>query len=183
MKSGADLLSIKIGWDPSLLAGVEQGVATAFQQFMSEAEKNPGVTFIEQSWPSFPAATNCALTVLQMEFLQDFREMCGEVEIYADQLGKPVINELRHSASLDSDVLRIAYAELETGLPEASKPLRELSLPMGAAGLPILGMPLLYTKEGFDLSASSLAGVQLVGKQDQEHKLVYMVKTYLGAPN
>lgn len=211
LKSGADLLSIKIGWDPSLLAGVEQGVATAFQQFMSEAEKNPGVTFIEQSWPSFPAATNCALTVLQMEFLQDFREMCGEVEIYADQLGKPVINELRHSASLDSDVLRIAYAELETfrqsmakimasvdmlalpltpcgpvlesGLPEASKPLRELSLPMGAAGLPILGMPLLYTKEGFDLSASSLAGVQLVGKQYQEHKLVYMVKTYLGAPN
>jgi len=202
---------ITIGWDPSLLAGVEENVARAFHQFMNEAQKNTSVSFVEQSWPSFPAATHCALTVLQMEFLQDFRKMCGEVEAYADKLGKPVINELRHSAALDPDVLRVAYIELaafrqtmskiiesvdllalpltpcgpvqESGLPEAAKPLRELSLPMGAAGLPILGMPLVYVKDRFDLTPSSLAGVQLVGKQYQEHKLLYMVKTYLGAPN
>ena len=206
-----ELTPIQIGWDPSLLSGVEGGVANAFRQFMRTAEKQPQVTFVEQSWPNFAAATHCALTVLQMEFLQDFREMCGEVEDYADQLGKPVINELRHSASLDPDVLRVAYAELEvfreamakcigsvdilalpltpcgpvleSGLPEAAKPLRELSLPMGAAGLPILGMPLRSTRHGFDFSASSLAGIQLVGKKYQEHKLLYMVKTYLDAPN
>ncbi len=208
---GEELAPIKIGWDPSLLAGVDESVARAFHQFMNEAQKNTKVSFVEQSWPSFPAATNCALTVLQMEFLQDFKKMCGEVEAHADQLGRPVINELRHSVSLDPDVLRAAYIELETfrqamaeligavdllalpltpcgpveesKLPEAAKPLRELSLPMGAAGLPILGMPLLFTNKGFDLSAPSLAGVQLVGKKYQEHKLVCMVKTYLGAPN
>lgn len=211
LKSDEKPASIKIGWDPKLIAGVDSGVASAFKQFMCEAGKNPGVTFVEQSWPSFPAATNCALTVLQMEFLQDFREMCGEVETFADKLGKTVINELRHSASLDPEVLRIAHAELgafrqamskiigsvdmlalpltscgpvvESGLPEAAKPLRELSLPMGAAGLPILGKPLIFAKDGFDLSAPSLAGVQLVGKKYQEHKLLYMVKTYLDAPN
>lgn len=203
--------SIKIGWDPSLLAGVDAGVRKAFHQFMEDAQKHEKVSFVEQSWPNFAAATQCALTVLQMEFLQDFRGMCGEVEIYADQLGKPVINELRHSASLDPDVLKIAYAQLqdfrqsmdkiigsvdmlalpltpcgpvkESALPEAAKPLRELSLPMGAAGLPILGMPLISLQDGFDLSAPSLAGVQLVGERYKEHKLIYMVKTYLGAPN
>ena len=202
---------INIGWDPSLLAGVDSGVASAFQQFMHDAQKQGKVRFVEQSWPNFAATTHSALTVLQMEFLQDFRGMCGEVEVFADQLGKPIINELRHSASLDPDVLRVAYAELEefrgtmskiigsvdmlalpltpsgpvleSGLPEAAKPLRELSLPMGASGLPILGMPLMSSRHGFDFSASSLAGVQLVGKKYQEHKLLYMVKTYLGAPN
>jgi aspartyl-tRNA(Asn)/glutamyl-tRNA(Gln) amidotransferase subunit A len=208
---GVELAPIKIGWDPALLDGVEESVAKAFYQFMSEAEKNQKVSFVQQSWPSFPAATLCALTVLQMEFLQDFQKICGEVEVNADLLGRPVINELRHSASLDPDVLRAAYLDLEafrvamakligavdmlalpltpcgpveeSGLPEAAKPLRELSLPMGAAGLPILGMPLLLTKQGFDMSAPSLAGVQLVGEKYQEHKLLCMVKTYLDAPN
>jgi len=203
--------SLRIGWDPRLLAGVDEGVAEAFHQFMDAVQKNPKVSFVEQSWPNFVAATNCALTVLQMEFLQDFRKMCGEVEAHADLLGKPVANELRHSVSLDPDVLRIAYGQLEEfrqamdkvigavdmlalpltpcgpvveiGLPDAAKPLRELSLPMGAAGLPVLGMPLVFTETGFNLSASSLAGVQLVGKKYQEHKLIYMVKTYLAAPN
>ncbi len=210
-KSDGKPASIKIGWDPSLLAGVDSGVANAFQQFMRDAQKRGEVSFVEQSWPNFAAATHCALTVLQMEFLLDFREMCGEVEAFADKLGKPVINELRHSASLDPDVLRVAYGKLEdfrqamskiigsvdmlalpltpcgpvveSGLPEAAKPLRELSLPMGAAGLPILGKPLIFAKDGFDLSAPSLAGVQLVGKKFQERKLLYMVKTYLDAPN
>lgn len=203
--------SLRIGWDPRLLAGLDEGVAKAFHEFMHEAQKNPKVSFVEQAWPNFAAATNCALTVLQMEFLQDFQQMCGEVEAYADLLGKPVANELRHSASLDPDVLRIAYGQLEefrqamdkivgavdmlalpltpcgpvveSGLPDAAKPLRELSLPMGAAGLPILGMPLIFTEAGFNLSAPSLAGVQLAGKKYQEHKLIYMVKTYLAAPN
>jgi aspartyl-tRNA(Asn)/glutamyl-tRNA(Gln) amidotransferase subunit A len=211
IKPESEPSSIRIGWDRSLLDGVDAEVAKAFHQFMDDAQKHQKVLFVEQSWPNFVAATNCALTVLQMEFLQDFKEMCGEVEIYADKLGKPVINELRHSASLDPNVLKIAYAQLEEfrqsmakiigsvdmlalpltpcgpvkerGLPEAAKPLRELSLPMGAAGLPILGMPLISLREGFDLSAPSLAGVQLVGKRNQEHKLVYMVKTYLVAPN
>lgn len=202
---------LSIGWDPRLLAGLDEGVAKAFHEFMHEAQKNPKVMFVEQIWPNFAAATNCALTVLQMEFLQDFQEMCGEVEAYADLLGKPVANELRQSALLDPDVLRIAYGQLEefrqamgkivgavdmlalpltpcgpvveSGLPEAAKPLRELSLPMGATGLPILGMPLISGEGGFDCSAQSLAGIQLVGKKYQEHKLIYMVKTYLGAPN
>jgi Asp-tRNA(Asn)/Glu-tRNA(Gln) amidotransferase A subunit family amidase len=33
------------------------------------------------------------------------------------------------------------------------------------------------------MAASSLAGVQLVGKKYQEHKLLNMVQTYLDAPN
>jgi len=205
------LTPIKIGWDPSLLAGVDEFVAKAFLQFMRAAQERGQVLFVEQSWPNFASASNCALTVLKMEFLQDFRTMCGEVEAYADQLGGPVLNELRDSASLDPDVLRIAYLQLdefrqsmnslissvdmlalpltpcgpvkETGLPDAAKPLRELSLPMGASGLPILGMPLMWRSKNFDLSAASLAGVQLVGKKYQEHKLISMVKTYLDAPN
>lgn len=205
-----DLPPIQIGWDPRLLEGVDVEVAQAFKRFMQEMQKQPNISFVEQSWPDFPKATNCALTVLQMEFLQDFREMCGDVEGFADRLGKPVINELRHSSSLDPHVLEKAYLELEEfreamsqaisavdmlalpltpcspveerGLPEAAKPLRELSLPMGAAGLPILGMPLIFDKDGYDISPASLAGVQLVGKKYQEHNLVYMVKTYLGAP-
>jgi aspartyl-tRNA(Asn)/glutamyl-tRNA(Gln) amidotransferase subunit A len=205
-----ELPSIQIGWDPSLLGRVDVQVAKAFKHFMQQAEKQANISFVKQSWPDFPRATNCALTVLQMEFLQDFRKMCGDVELFADRLGKPVINELRHSASLDPSVLQNAYLELEefrgamsqmigavdmlalpltpcgpvkeSGLPEAAKPLRELSLPMGAAGLPILGMPLIFTKDQYDLSPASLAGVQLVGKKYQEHNLVSMVKTYLGAP-
>jgi len=201
---------ILIGWDPRLLAGVDDGVEKVFKRFMQEMQKQPNISFVEQTWPDFPKATNCALTVLQMEFLQDFRKMCGEVELFADRLGKPVINELRHSVSLAPDVLERAYLELEEfresmsqainavdmlalpltpcgpveerGLPEAAKPLRELSLPMGAAGLPILGMPLIWNQDHYDLSPASLAGVQLVGKKYQEHNLVCMVKTYLGAP-
>ena len=202
---------IQIGWDPRLLEGVGDEVAGAFKCFMQEVQKQPNISFVEQSWPDFPKATSCALTVLQMEFLQDFKKMCGEVELFADRLGKPVINELRHSSSLGSNELQKAYIELEafreamsqvigsvdmlalpltpcgpvegTGLPDAAKPLRELSLPMGAAGLPILGMPLIFDKAHYDLSPASLAGVQLVGKKYQEHNLIYMVKTYLAAPN
>jgi Asp-tRNA(Asn)/Glu-tRNA(Gln) amidotransferase A subunit family amidase len=54
---------------------------------------------------------------------------------------------------------------------------------MGASGLPILGMPLFSRKDKLGLAASSLAGVQLVGKKYQEHKLINMVKMYLDAPN
>jgi Asp-tRNA(Asn)/Glu-tRNA(Gln) amidotransferase A subunit family amidase len=54
---------------------------------------------------------------------------------------------------------------------------------MGASGLPILGMPLLSKKDPLGIAAASLAGVQLVGKKYQEHKLLNMVKLYLDAPN
>ena len=203
--------SIKIGWDPRLLEGVEASVRSAFIQFMQNAQANPAVSFVEQSWPSFAAATDCSLTVLQMEFLNDFNVMCGEVELFAERLGKPVINELRHSASLGPQALVTAQEQLlqfrqdmasllssvdllalpltpcgpveAAKLPEASKPLRELSLAMGASGLPIIGMPMFSSKDGLGLTAPSLAGVQLVGQLFQEHKLVYMVKTYLDAPS
>lgn len=203
--------SIKIGWDPRLLEGVEASVRSAFIQFMQNAQANPAVLFVEQSWPSFAAATDCSLTVLQMEFLNDFNEMCGEVELFSERLGKPVINELRHSVSLGRQTLVKAKEQLlqfrldmanmlssvdilalpltpcspveAAKLPEAAKPLRELSLAMGASGLPIIGMPMLSTKDGFGLTAPSLAGVQLVGHLFQEHKLIYMVKTYLDAPS
>jgi 1-carboxybiuret hydrolase len=203
--------SIKIGWDPRLLEGVEAPVRKAFIQFMDNAQVNPAVSFVEQTWPSFAAATDCALTVLQIEFLNDFKVMCGEVELFSERLGKPVINELRHSASLEPQLLDRAYEELaqfrqsmdslfssvdmlalpltpcgpveEAKLPEAAKPLRELSLAMGASGLPIIAMPIFSAKDRSYLTASSLAGVQFVGKQFQEHKLIYMVKTYLDAPS
>jgi len=203
--------SIKIGWDPRLLEGVEAPVRKAFIQFMDNAQVNPAVSFVEQTWPSFAAATDCALTVLQMEFLNDFKVMCGEVELFSERLGKPVINELRHSASLEPQLLDRAYEELaqfrqsmdslfssvdmlalpltpcgpveEAKLPEAAKPLRELSLAMGASGLPIIAMPIFSAKDRSYLTAPSLAGVQFVGKQFQEHKLIYMVKTYLDAPS
>jgi Asp-tRNA(Asn)/Glu-tRNA(Gln) amidotransferase A subunit family amidase len=203
--------SIKIGWDPRLLNEVDAGVRKAFMQFMENAKQHYSVEFVEQSWPNFENATTCALTVLQMEFHEDFRHLCGPIEAYADLLGKPVINELRHSASLVPKDLTNAYAQLEEfrqamleiissvdmlvlpltpcgpvleyGLPEAAKPLRELSLPMGASGLPILGMPLLSKKDPLGIAAASLAGVQLVGKKYQEHKLLNMVKLYLDAPN
>jgi aspartyl-tRNA(Asn)/glutamyl-tRNA(Gln) amidotransferase subunit A len=203
--------SIKIGWDPRLLEGVEASVRSAFIQFMQNAQANPAVLFVEQSWPSFAAATDCSLTVLQMEFLNDFNVMCGEVELFSERLGKPVINELRHSAFLGPQALVTAQKQLlqfrqdmanmlssvdmlalpltpcgpveAAKLPEAAKPLRELSLAMGASGLPIIGMPMLSTKDGFGLTAPSLAGVQLVGHLFQEHKLIYMVKTYLDAPS
>ena len=203
--------SIKIGWDPRLLEGVEVSVRSAFIQFMQNAQANPAVSFVEQSWPSFTAATDCSLTVLQMEFLNDFNVMCGEVELFFERLGKPVINELRHSVSLGPQALVTAHEHLlqfrqdmasllssvdmlalpltpcgpveAAKLPEAAKPLRELSLAMGASGLPIIGMPMLSTKDGFGLTAPSLAGVQLVGHLFQEHKLIYMVKTYLDAPS
>jgi aspartyl-tRNA(Asn)/glutamyl-tRNA(Gln) amidotransferase subunit A len=203
--------SIKIGWDPRLLEGVETGIRNAFIQFMQNAQTNPAVSFVEQSWPNFSAATDCSLTVLQIEFLNDFKVMCGEVELFAERLGKPVINELRHSVSLGPQALVKAKEQLlqfrqdmagllssvdmlalpltpcgpveAAKLPEAAKPLRELSLAMGASGLPIIGMPMLSTKDGFGLTAPSLAGVQLVGHLFQEHKLIYMVKTYLDAPS
>lgn len=57
-------------------------------------------------------------------------------------------------------------------LPNAAKPLRELSLAMGATGLPILGIPLIAGV----YSAESLAGVQLIGRKHQEHQLISMVK-------
>ena len=203
--------SIKIGWDPNLLNGVDAPVRLAFMQFIENAKQHHLVEFVEQSWPNFENATSCALTVLQMEFLEDFEHLCGPIEAYADLLGKPVSNELRHSASLEPKDLINAYAQLEefrqamqkaissvdmlalpltpcgpvleSGLPEAAKPLRELSLPMGASGLPILGMPLLGNKDPLGLAAASLAGVQLVGNKYQEHKLLNMVKLYLDAPN
>jgi aspartyl-tRNA(Asn)/glutamyl-tRNA(Gln) amidotransferase subunit A len=203
--------SIKIGWDPRLLEGVEAPVRKAFIQFMDNAQVNPAVSFVEQTWPSFAAATDCALTVLQMEFLNDFKAMCGEVELFSERLGKPVINELRHSASLEPQLLDSAYEELaqfrqtmdslfssvdmlalpltpcgpveEAKLPGAAKPLRELSLAMGASGLPIIAMPIFSAKDRSCLTAPSLAGVQFVGNQFQEHKLIYMVKTYLDAPS
>jgi len=196
--------SIKIGWDPHLLNGLEASVRLAFMQFMHNAKQHHSVVFVEQSWPNFENATSCALTVLQMEFLEDFNRLCGPIEGYADRLGKPVINELRQSASLEPTDLINAYARLEefreamltaissvdmlvlpltpcgpvleSALPEAAKPLRELSLPMGASGLPILGMPLLSQKDPLAIAASSLAGIQLVGKKFQEHKLLNMVK-------
>jgi Asp-tRNA(Asn)/Glu-tRNA(Gln) amidotransferase A subunit family amidase len=178
---------------------------------MQNAQANPAVSFVEQSWPSFAAATDCSLTVLQIEFLNDFNVMCGEVELFAERLGKPVINELRQSVSLGPQALVKAKEQLlqfrqdmagllssvdmlalpltpcgpveAAKLPESAKPLRELSLAMGASGLPIIGMPMLSTKDGFGLTAPSLAGVQLVGHLFQEHKLIYMVKTYLDAPS
>ena len=203
--------SIKIGWDPRLLDKVDADVRKAFMQFMENAQEHHSVVFVEQSWPPFESATSCSLTILQMEFHEDFNRLCGPIEAYADLLGKPVINELRHSASLEPKDLINAYAQLEefrkgmeeaissvdmlalpltpcspvleAGLPEAARPLRELSLPMGASGLPILGMPLLPKKGPLGLAAPSLAGVQLVGKKFQEHKLLNMVKLYLDAPN
>jgi len=51
-------------------------------------------------------------------------------------------------------------------------------LAMGSTGLPILGIPLGLT----DKSLLSLAGIQLVGRQFQEHQLLSMVKM-LYAPN
>ena len=203
--------SIQIGWDPRLLEGVEAPIREAFTEFMENAQANPAVSFVEQTWPSFAAATDCAMTVLQMEFLNDFKVMCGEVELFTAYLGKPVMNELRHSVSREPEVLTKAYEQLlqfrqsmakllssvdmlalpltpcgpveAAKLPEAAKPLRELSLAMGASGLPIIGMPIFSAKHGLGLTAASLAGIQLVGKQFQEHKLIYMVKTYLDAPS
>lgn len=60
----------------------------------------------------------------------------------------------------------------QANLPDAAKPLRELSLAMGATGLPILGIPLItgiHSPEG-------LAGVQLIGRKHQEHQLISVVK-------
>jgi aspartyl-tRNA(Asn)/glutamyl-tRNA(Gln) amidotransferase subunit A len=209
--NSANAISIKIGWDPHLLNGIDDPVRLAFMQFMHNAKQHHSVEFVEQSWPNFENATSCALTILQMEFFEDFKHLCGPIESYADRLGKPVLNELRHSASLERKELISAYAQLEefrqamvtaissidmlalpltpcspvleAALPQAAKPLRELSLPMGASGLPILGMPLLSQKDPLGLAAASLAGVQLVGKKYQEHKLLNMVQTYLDAPN
>jgi 1-carboxybiuret hydrolase len=202
--------TLQIGWDPRLLEGLEPSVRNTFMQFMESARANSAVSLIEQTWPDISAATDCALTVLQMEFLHDFKEMCGEVEVFADHLGQPVINELRHSSSLEPQELAKALEQLTqfrhaiskmmssvdmlvspltpcgpvelSKLPEAAKPLRELSLAIGASGLPILGMPILSVKDALGLSASSLAGIQFIGQQFQEHKLIYMVKTYLDAP-
>jgi Asp-tRNA(Asn)/Glu-tRNA(Gln) amidotransferase A subunit family amidase len=203
--------SINIGWDPRLLEGIEGPVRKAFIELMENAQAHPSVSFVEQTWPSFVGATDCAMTILQMEFLEDFKVMCGKVELFADRLGKPVINELRHSASIEPEVLIKAYEQLlqfrqgmakmlsavdmlalpltpcgpveAAKLPEAAKPLRELSLAMGASGLPIIGMPIFSAKHGLGLTAPCLAGIQFVGQQFQEHKLIYMVKNYLVAPS
>ena len=203
--------SITIGWDPRLLEGIDDSVRKAFIQRIEGAQANPAVSFVEQTWPSFVAATDCAMTILQMEFLQDFKLMCGEVELFADRLGKPVINELRLSVSLEPQALAKAQEQLlqfrqsmtnllssvdmlalpltpcgpveAAKLPGAAKPLRELSLAMGASGLPIIGMPIFSAKQGLGLTAPSLAGIQFVGQPFQEHKLIYMVKTYLDAPS
>lgn len=61
---------------------------------------------------------------------------------------------------------------LQKNLPDAAKPLRELSLAIGATGLPILGIPLI---QGV-YSAESLAGIQLIGRKHQEHQLISVVK-------
>jgi Asp-tRNA(Asn)/Glu-tRNA(Gln) amidotransferase A subunit family amidase len=203
--------SIKIGWDPRLLDGLDSAVREAFVQFIQNAQRNPAVSLVEQSWPDFSELTECAFTILQMEFLEDFRSMCGDEALFADRLGVPVFNEMRQAALLDPQelgkalgklsVFRSAMAQFvgevdmlalpltpcgpveEAKLPDAAKPLRKLSLPMGASGLPILGMPLISVKEAQGLSGASLSGVQLVGQAFQEHKLIYMVKTYLDAPS
>jgi hypothetical protein len=199
--------SIQIGWDPSVLDGIEGSVRKAFIQFMENAQDNPSVSFVEQTWPSFIGASDCAMTILQMEFLNDFKLMCGEVELFTENLGKPVMNELRHSATLQPEVLIKAHEQLlqfrqgmakmlstvdmlalpltpcgpveAAKLPGAAKPLRELSLAMGASGLPIIGMPIISAKHGLDFTAPCLAGIQFVGQQFQEHKLIYIVKNYL----
>jgi aspartyl-tRNA(Asn)/glutamyl-tRNA(Gln) amidotransferase subunit A len=201
--------SIQIGWDPSVLDGIEGSVRKAFIQFMENAQDNPSVSFVEQTWPSFIGASDCAMTILQMEFLNDFKLMCGEVELFTENLGKPVMNELRHSATLQPEVLIKAHEQLlqfrqgmakmlstvdmlalpltpcgpveAAKLPGAAKPLRELSLAMGASGLPIIGMPIISAKHGLDFTAPCLAGIQFVGQQFQEHKLIYIVKNYLDA--
>lgn len=67
---------------------------------------------------------------------------------------------------------------VQKDLPEAAKPLRELSLAMGATGLPILGIPLIPG----NYLAPSLAGIQLIGRKFHEHQLLSMVKR-LYAPN
>jgi len=203
--------SIKIGWDPLLLDDLDSAVREAFVQFIQNAQRNPAVSLVEQSWPDFSEVTECAFTILQMEFLEDFRSMCGDEALFADRLGVPVFNEMRQAALLDPQELGKALAKLslfrsamaqfvgevdmlalpltpcgpveEAKLPDAAKPLRKLSLPMGASGLPILGMPLISVKEAQGLSGPSLSGVQLVGQAFQEHKLIYMVKTYLDAPS
>ena len=198
--------SLRIGWDPKMLNGAQPAVRDAFKQFMEHAKKNQKITLIEQEWPSFTDAIGHAMIVLQKEFFDDFQMLCGDAETFADRLGKTVIDELRHSVRLTKEQLNHALSELkrfgqffqsslnsvdilalpltncppvfQRDLPEAAKPLRELSLAMGAAGLPILGMPLIKG----DFSPGSLAGIQLVGRQYQEHQLISMVKTYLDAP-
>ncbi len=206
-----DLTPIQIAWDPRLLEGLDSAVRESFLQFIQNAERNPAVSLVEQSWPDFSEVTEYAFTVLQMEFLQDFRLMCGDEVLYADRLGAPVFNEMQQAALLDPQELSKALAKLsafrstmaqfvgevdmlalpltpcgpveEAKLPDAAKPLRKLSLPMGASGLPILGLPLISVKEAQGLTGPSLSGVQLVGQAFQEHKLIYMVKTYLDAPS
>ena len=198
---------LRIGWDPKLLEVLNTDVRATFMRFMERALETKKVHFIEQDWPSFTIATAHAMTVLQKEFFDDFQKLCGDPESFAECLGKPVLNELRQSASLEQAQLTDALAELkefghffdeqlqsvellalaltpcgpvvQKDLPSAAKPLRELSLAMGASGLPILSLPLING----DQSAPSLAGIQFVGQRFQEHKLIYMVKRLLAAPN
>ena len=202
---------IQIGWDPLLLDEIDQSVREAFVQFLENAQRNSAVSLVEQSWPDFSEVTECAFTILQMEFLNDFRVMCGDESLFGDRLGAPVFNEMRQAALRDPQELSQALEKLskfrremaqmvgvvdmlalpltpcgpveELKLPDAAKPLRKLSLPMGASGLPILSMPLVSRKDALGLASHSLAGVQLVGQAFQEHKLIYMVKTYLDAPS
>jgi Asp-tRNA(Asn)/Glu-tRNA(Gln) amidotransferase A subunit family amidase len=206
-----EVTPIRIAWDPRLLDGLDSAVRDSFLQFIQSIQRNPKVFLVEQSWPDLSEATDCAFTILQLEFLEDFRLMCGNETLYADRLGAPVFNEMRQAALLEPQELSKALAKLsvfrstmaqfveevdmlalpltpcgpveEARLPDAAKPLRKLSLPMGASGLPILSMPLISAKEAQGLSEPSLSGVQLVGQAFQEHKLIYMVKTYLDAPS
>jgi Asp-tRNA(Asn)/Glu-tRNA(Gln) amidotransferase A subunit family amidase len=68
---------------------------------------------------------------------------------------------------------------VQKDLPNAAKPLRELSLAMGATGLPILGIPLIAGV----YSAESLAGVQLIGRKHHEHQLISVVKRLMKVNN
>ena len=210
-QSQGDFTPIRIAWDPHLLDELDSAVRESFLKFIENAQRNSAVSLVEQNWPDFSEVTECAFTVLQMEFLQDFRLMCGNEALFADRLGRPVFNEMQQAALLNPQELGKALTKLsqfrrtmaqfvgevdmlalpltpcgpveEAKLPDAAKPLRRLSLPMGASGLPILGIPLISAKEAQGLSGPSLSGVQLVGQAFQERKLIYMVKTYLDAPS
>ena len=205
-----DKKSIRIGWDPKLLNIVSADIKEAFLKWLDVAQKTKGAIFIEQNWPDFNSATAHTLTLLQKEFYDDFQLMCGEVSHFQSRLGPTVLAELEYSKNLKTSDLNTALFELqkfaeffhsgfslstvavdlyalpmsasgpirEKDLPEASRPLRGLTLAMGSTGLPILGIPLGLT----DKSLLSLAGIQLVGRQFQEHQLLSMVKM-LYAPN
>ena len=195
---------IRIGWDPKLLNKLSTNIRSAFIEWSDLLQHTQRALFIEQQWPSLELATQNALVVLQKEFYDDFLQMCGDVENFSSHLGNPTLNELRHSKNFKSTDLEQALLSLrqfamyfeqafdapnkkvdvfalglspygpvmQKNLPDAARPLRELSLAIGATGLPILGIPLI---EGVH-TAESLAGVQLIGRKHQEHRLISVVK-------